>query len=44
VRIDPSATGSALVVFVVLLLANAFFVAAEYAFVRVRGTQLQELI
>jgi len=41
---DPSATGSALVVFVVLLLANAFFVAAEYAFVRVRGTQLQELI
>jgi CBS domain containing-hemolysin-like protein len=41
---DPSATGFALVVFVVLLLANAFFVAAEYAFVRVRGTQLQELI
>jgi CBS domain containing-hemolysin-like protein len=44
VRMDPSATGFALVVFVVLLLANAFFVAAEYAFVRVRGTQLQELI
>jgi CBS domain containing-hemolysin-like protein len=41
---DPSATGFALVVFVVLLLVNAFFVAAEYAFVRVRGTQLQELI
>jgi CBS domain containing-hemolysin-like protein len=41
---DPSATGFALVVFVVLLLVNAFFVAAEYAFVRVRSTQLQELI
>ncbi len=41
---DLSATGFALVVFVVLLLVNAFFVAAEYAFVRVRGTQLQELI
>ena len=41
---DASATGFALVVFVVLLLVNAFFVAAEYAFVRVRGTQLQELI
>lgn len=41
---DPSATGFALVVFVALLLVNAFFVAAEYAFVRVRGTQLQELI
>ena len=33
--------GSALV-FVVLLVVNAFFVAAEYAFVRVRVTQLQE--
>src|SRR4029079_827548 len=44
VRMDPSATGFALVVFVLLLLVNAFFVAAEYAFVRVRGTQLQELI
>ena len=41
---DPSATGLALIVFVLLLLVNAFFVAAEYAFVRVRGTQLQELI
>jgi CBS domain containing-hemolysin-like protein len=41
---DPSATGSALVIFVLLLLVNAFFVAAEYSFVRVRGTQLQELI
>jgi CBS domain containing-hemolysin-like protein len=41
---DPSATGLALIIFVLLLLVNAFFVAAEYAFVRVRGTQLQELI
>jgi CBS domain containing-hemolysin-like protein len=41
---DPSTTGLALVIFVLLLLVNAFFVAAEYAFVRVRGTQLQELI
>ena len=41
---DPSATGFALVIFVLLLVVNAFFVAAEYAFVRVRGTQLQELI
>ncbi|MEP7003744.1 MAG: hemolysin family protein, partial [Chloroflexota bacterium] len=38
---DPSVIGSALV-FVVLLIVNAFFVAAEYAFVRVRATQLQE--
>jgi CBS domain containing-hemolysin-like protein len=41
---DPSATGFALLIFVLLLLVNAFFVAAEYAFVRVRGTQLQERI
>jgi len=41
---DPRATGLALFIFVVLLLVNAFFVAAEYAFVRVRGTQLQERI
>ena len=41
---DPSATGLALVIFVLLLLVNAFFVAAEYAYVRVRGTQLQERI
>lgn len=41
---DPGATGVGLVIFVVLLIVNAFFVAAEYAFVRVRGTQLQELI
>ena len=31
------------VVAFLLVLANGFFVAAEYAFVRVRGTQLQEL-
>jgi CBS domain containing-hemolysin-like protein len=41
---DPSATGFALVIFVLLLVLNAFFVAAEYAYVRVRGTQLQEQI
>jgi CBS domain containing-hemolysin-like protein len=41
---ESSATGFALVIFVVLLAVNAFFVAAEYAFVRVRGTQLQELV
>lgn len=41
---DLSATGLALVLFVILLLVNAFFVGAEYAFVRVRGTQLQEKI
>jgi CBS domain containing-hemolysin-like protein len=31
------------VVAVILVLANGFFVAAEYSFVRVRGTQLEEL-
>ncbi|HEV8229292.1 MAG TPA: hemolysin family protein [Candidatus Limnocylindria bacterium] len=31
------------VVALILVLANGFFVAAEYSFVRVRGTQLQEL-
>src|SRR5881409_4405033 len=36
-------TALALVLTVVLVLANAFFVAAEYAFVRVRKTQLDEL-
>ncbi|HVR88663.1 MAG TPA: hemolysin family protein [Candidatus Limnocylindria bacterium] len=41
---DVNAAGLAAVVFVVLLLANAFFVAAEYAFVRVRATQLQALV
>src|SRR5260221_3555130 len=44
VRMDPSATGLALVIFVLLIFVNAFFVAAEYAFVRVRGTQLQEQV
>ncbi|MEA2660598.1 MAG: hypothetical protein QOH08_170 [Chloroflexota bacterium] len=41
---DAGATGFALLIFVVLLIVNAFFVAAEYSFVRVRGTQLQEEI
>src|SRR5256712_12609050 len=36
-------TALALVLTVVLVLANGFFVAAEYAFVRVRKTQLDEL-
>ena len=31
------------VIALLLVLANGFFVAAEYSFVRVRGTQLQEL-
>lgn len=39
---DASGVVFAAVLFVVLLLANAFFVAAEYAFVRVRSTQLDE--
>jgi len=41
---DTSATGLALIIFVLLIFVNAFFVSAEYAFVRVRGTQLQEQI
>ena len=44
VRMDTSATGLALVIFVLLIFVNAFFVSAEYAFIRVRGTQLQEEI
>jgi CBS domain containing-hemolysin-like protein len=39
---DPSAV-FAIVLALVLVMANAFFVAAEYAFVRVRKTQLDEL-
>jgi CBS domain containing-hemolysin-like protein len=39
---DPSAA-LALVLALVLVLANGFFVAAEYAFVRIRKTQLDEL-
>lgn len=34
----------ALLIFILLLLVNGFFVAAEYAIVRVRGTQLDELV
>ena len=40
---DPSAALPPLLMTLVLLLVNAFFVAAEYAFVRVRQTQLDEL-
>src|SRR2546428_945079 len=36
-------TALALVLTVVLVVANGFFVAAEYAFVRVRKTQLDEI-
>lgn len=35
--------GAAIVLTVFLVLVNGFFVAAEYSFVRVRGTQLDEL-
>ena len=35
--------GAAILVSFVLVLVNGFFVAAEYSFVRVRGTQLDEL-
>lgn len=35
--------GAAIILTVILVLVNGFFVAAEYAFVRVRGTQLDEL-
>lgn len=40
---DLAPLASGVAVFVVLLAVNAFFVAAEYAMVRVRGTQLAEL-
>ena len=39
---DPDALLAVLVT-LALVLANAFFVAAEYAFVRVRATQVDEL-
>ncbi len=42
-RMDVGAALPGAALFVALLLANAFFVAAEYAFVRVRTTQLDEL-
>lgn len=35
--------GAAIIVTLILVLVNGFFVAAEYSFVRVRGTQLDEL-
>ena len=35
--------GAAILISIVLVLVNGFFVAAEYSFVRVRGTQLDEL-
>lgn len=40
---DLGAGLPALLIFVVLLIVNGFFVAAEYAIVRVRATQLDEL-
>jgi len=42
-RMDLGAAVPGVALFIALLLANAFFVAAEYAFVRVRTTQLDEL-
>lgn len=41
---DLGAIMPALLIFVFLLLINGFFVAAEYAIVRVRATQLDELV
>ncbi|MDP9266186.1 MAG: hemolysin family protein [Chloroflexota bacterium] len=41
---DASAGLPAVLIFVALILANAFFVAAEYSFVRVRGTQIDQLV
>src|ERR1043165_9454253 len=35
--------GAAIILTFILVLMNGFFVAAEYSFVRVRGTQLDEL-
>jgi len=43
VRMDLGAAGPGAFLFPVLLFVNAFFVAAEYAFIRVRSTQLDEL-
>ncbi|MBI3522053.1 MAG: HlyC/CorC family transporter [Chloroflexi bacterium] len=40
---DPAAALPAILVFLLLLVAQAFFVMSEYAFVRVRQTQLDEL-
>src|SRR2546430_16174493 len=40
---DASAAVPAVLITILLVLANGFFVAAEYAFVRVRETQVDEL-
>ena len=40
---DASAAVPAVLLTLVLLILNAFFVAAEFAMVRVRGTQLDQL-
>src|SRR5687768_18623823 len=40
---DASAALPAIILTIVLLVLNAFFVAAEFAMVRVRGTQLDQL-
>src|SRR5881409_248879 len=40
---DASAALPAVLITILLVLANGFFVAAEYAFVRVRETQVDEL-
>ena len=39
---EPSGAVPAILITLVLILLNGFFVAAEYAFVRVRQTQLEE--
>jgi len=41
---DPSGAVPAILITLVLILLNGFFVAAEYAFVRVRKTQLEEAV
>jgi len=41
---EPFDTGAGVAVALVLVLANGFFVAAEFAIVKVRGTQLQPLL
>lgn len=40
---DPSSTAAGVAAALILVLANGFFVAAEFAIVKVRGTQLQPL-
>lgn len=40
---DPSSTAAGVAAALLLVLANGFFVAAEFAIVKVRGTQLQPL-